>query len=161
MCIVIDINALSMVFNSSNLRHSEFTDVKQYIESRLGVVVFGGTKYKAELAKTGRYLRLLRLLRDAGKAISILDDAVDTIEVNVTALTKNTDCDDQHVIALLGASRCPLLCSIDNRSFTFVKDKSLYPKGNPVVRIYTSSRNKKLLKKSNAMCLMNVEIGLM
>ena len=159
MCIVIDINALSMVFNSSNSRHNEFTDVKQYIDSRAGFVVFGGTKYKAELAEAGRYLRLLRQLRDAGKAISILDNAVDTIEVHVLALTDKTDCDDQHVIALLGASRCALLCSIDNRSFPFVKDKSLYPKGSPAVRIYTSPRNRKLLKKVDPSCLRNVEVG--
>lgn len=159
MCIVIDINTLSMVFNISNARHGDFADVKQYIESRAGFVVFGGTKYKAELAVTGRYLRLLRQLRDAGKAVSIFDDAVDEIEASILALTANTDCDDQHVIALLGASRCALLCSVDNRSFPFVKDRSLYPKGCPAVRIYTSPRNRKLLKKSTPSCLSNVEIG--
>lgn len=159
MCIVIDINTLAMVFNSSNARHCDFVDVKQYIESRTGYVVFGGTKYKAELALTGRYLKLLRQLREAGKAVSIFDKAVDEIEASILELTDNTDCDDQHVIALLAASRCALLCSVDNRSFPFVKDKSLYPKGCPTVKIYTSPRNKKLLKGSRPSCLSNVEIG--
>lgn len=159
MCIVIDINTLSMVFNSSNLRHPDFTAVRDYIDSRAGFVVYGGTKYKAELAEAGRYMRLLRQLRDAGKAITILDAAVDTIETRVCTLTQNTDCDDQHVIALLGAARCPLLCSVDNRSFPYVKDKSLYPKGSPSVRIYTSPRNKNLLKKADPTVLSNVDYG--
>jgi hypothetical protein len=160
MCIVIDINTLAMVFNVSSARHGDFADVKKYVESRAGYVVFGGTKCKEELALTGRYLRLLRQLRDAGKAVSILDSAVDEIEASVLVLTANTDCDDQHVIALLAASRCTLLCSVDNRSFPFVKDRSLYPNGCPAVKIYTSPRNKKLLKRSTPSCLRNVEAGL-
>jgi hypothetical protein len=156
MCIVIDINTLSMVFNEANTRHAEFSAVKDWIHSRNGVVVYGGTKYKEELAKTEKFMRLLRLLRDSGKAITIVDDVVDAIESTVKTLTKNTDCDDPHIIALLGAARCPLLCSVDNRSFPFIKDKTLYPKGTPLVRIYTSPRNRNLLKKIDPVCLMNV-----
>lgn len=146
-----------MVFNESNERHADFAAVKDWIDSRNGVVVYGGTKYKEELAETVRFMRLLRLLRDAGKAITIVDKVVDDIESTVQNLTENTDCDDQHIIALLGAARCPLLCSVDNRSFPFVKDKALYPKGTPPVRIYTALRNRNLLRKMDPVCLLNVE----
>ena len=157
MCIVIDINSLAMVFNEDNARHADFSSVKSWIDGRCGFVVYGGTKYKAELAETVRYMRLLRLMRDAGQAISIRDEAVDEIERTVREKTNGTDCDDQHIIALLGAARCPLLCSVDNRSFEFVKDRSLYPKGAPVVKIYTSARNRKLLKKADPKSLRNIE----
>ena len=33
MCIVIDINTLSMVFNESNERHADFVAVKDWINS--------------------------------------------------------------------------------------------------------------------------------
>lgn len=157
MCIVIDINTLAMVFNTDNARHKDFCHVKTWIEERDGFVVYGGTKYKAELAETGRYMRLLRQLRDAGQAISIRDEAVDKIEIGVRRKTRGTDCDDQHVIALLGASRCLLLCSIDARSFEFVKDRNLYPKGTKAVKIYTSARNKRLLEKADPRTLTNTE----
>jgi predicted nucleic acid-binding protein len=156
MCIVIDINVIAMVFQQDNARHSEFVAVKEWLDAKLGVVVYGGTKYKEELAKTIKHAKLLRLMRDGGRAITISDEAVDLIEKDVHAKTGGTDCDDQHVIALLGAARCSLLCSIDNRSFPFVHDKLLYPKGAPRVKIYTSPRNKRLLKKSDPSTLKNV-----
>lgn len=157
MCIVIDINALAMVFNESSLRHKEFVFVKTWIENGLGFVVYGGTKYKSELAAAFKYMRLLRQMRDAGQAISICDNAVDEIESEVLRLTGDTDCDDQHVIALLAAARCSLLCSVDTRSFVFVKDRNLYPKGIPKVKIYSSKRNRALLKRSLPALLLNVE----
>lgn len=141
----------------SNARHADFTYVKKWIDGRCGFVVYGGTKYKAELAETTRYMRLLRLLRDAGQAISICDRAVDEIERSVRNKTNGTKCDDQHIIALLGASRCSLLCSTDSRSFVFVKDRSLYPKDAPTVKIYTSARNRRLLKKTDPRSLSNIE----
>lgn len=157
MCIVIDINALAMVFDEKNARHAEYTPIKQWIEEGNGFLIFGGTKYKAELAKTGRYMRLLRQMRDGGKAIAIKDSAVDALEEIVQQKTTGTQCDDQHIVALLGASRCKLLCSFDSRSFDFIKDFNLYPKGVPRVKIYTSARNKKLLKKSDPRKLTNVK----
>ena len=126
-----------MVFNEDNARHADFSSVKSWIDGRCGFVVYGGTKYKAELAETVRYMRLLRLMRDAGQAISIRDEAVDEIERTVREKTNGTDC--------------------DNRSFEFVKDRSLYPKGAPVVKIYTSARNRKLLKKADPKSLRNIE----
>lgn len=155
MCIVIDINTISMVFQVENERHSEFSDVKAWLDSKLGVVVYGGTKYKEELSKTVRHAKLLRQMRDGGRAVTIDDAAVDAQELLVKEKTQGTDCDDQHVIALLGTARCALLCSVDNRSFPFVQNKELYPKGAPRVKIYTSKRNKALLKKCDPAVLKN------
>lgn len=158
MCIVIDINALAMVFDDNHADHANFSSVKKWIEARCGFVVFGGTKYKRELALAGRYMRLIRILKDAGKAISISDEAVDKIEIDVRKKVKGNKCDDQHIIALLGAARCTLLCSVDARSFQFVKDRTLYPKGAPIVRIYSSNINKKLLKRADPNKLSHVDV---
>jgi hypothetical protein len=60
MCIVIDVNTLASVFNPETEKHEEFSPVKRWIEGGKGFVIYGGTKYKAELQKTFRYLRLIR-----------------------------------------------------------------------------------------------------
>ncbi len=147
MCIVVDINTLAPVFNEMCVRHEEFCPVKNWIDKGRGFLVFGGTRYKEELRRTYRYLRLVRQMKDSGQAVAIRDDLVDAAEVEVIEVTKGTDCDDQHIIALLGVSRCPLFCSNDSRSYKYIGDKSLYPKGMARVRIYSSKKNHTLLKQ--------------
>ncbi len=110
-------------------------------------MVYGGTKFKNELIQSYRRTRLLRTMRDAGYAVEISTTAVDAIEAEVAAKVKGTKCNDPHIIALLAAAKCALLCSLDKESFPFIKNRALYPKGSPKVRIYTSPRNANLLKK--------------
>lgn len=157
MCIVVDINALALVFSPESKKHAEFSPVRKWVEEGRGFVVYGGTSYKAELAETYRYLRLIRQMRDGGQAVSIRDSVVDALEEDVRQKTQGTQCNDQHIIGLLGAARCSLLCSGDSRSFKFVKDRRLYPKGMPRVRVYSSSRNANLLVTMAKGSLTNVE----
>lgn len=147
MAIVIDINSLSAVFSKENNRHNDFCEIKKWIESGEGCMIYGGTKYKEELKCMYHYTKLIRYLKDIGKVISINDEIVDKREKHIIERTIGTDCDDQHIIALLGVSHCSLLCSSDERSYSFVRDRSLYPKGSPKVKIYKSKKNISLLKK--------------
>jgi hypothetical protein len=156
MCIVVDINTLAPVFSETCDKHAEFRPVKEWIDGGRGVLVFGGTEYKRELARTFRYMRLVRQMKDAGKAVAIRDDVVDAIEIDVRTKTRGQRCDDQHIIALLGASRCPLFCSDDLRSYNYVKQRSLYPAGMPKVRIYSSSKNSRMLKLMSPSILKNL-----
>lgn len=148
MCIVIDANVFGAVFSEDDQRHEEFAPVKEWIMSGRGAMVYGGTKYKKEILEAPRRQRFVRLLRDSGKAIAIADCTVDQRHAEVERLTQSTDCDDQHIVALLGVSRCPLLCSGDKRSFAHIKNRDLYPKGAPKIKIYSSSRNSRLLGRS-------------
>lgn len=148
MCIVVDINTLAPTFNETCDRHNDFVLVKDWIDRGHGFLVFGGTKFKEELKKAHRYLRLVRLMKDSGRAIAIRDDIVDAEEARVRALTDGTDCDDQHIIGLLCASRCPLVCSMDARAYRYFHDRTLYPDGMVRVRIYSSRRSAALLRKS-------------
>lgn len=148
MCIVVDINTLAPVFDESCNLHPDFVHVKNWIKSGQGYLVFGGTKFKEELKKSYRYLRLIRQMKDSGQALAVRDDVVDAEEARVKDQTEGTDCDDQHIIALLGASRCPLLCSADKRSYKHVRNRNLYPAGMPRVRIYSSGKNRSLLSRS-------------
>lgn len=156
MCIVVDINALPPVFSERCDKHSDFCHVKTWIEAGKGFLVFGGTSYKRELAKAFRYLRLVRIMKDGGRAVAIRDDVVDKLERVIVQKTAGKDCDDQHLIALLAASHCPLFCSIDSRSFKFVKDRGLYPRKMVRVKVYSSAKNADLLKPMARTMLKNV-----
>lgn len=155
MSIVVDTNVFGVVFDSSSVDHSEFAPVRDWIEKRDGFLLFGGTTYKNELFQSHRRTRLVRLLKDAGSAIEISTAAVDRIESQVRSLVSGTSCNDPHIIALLAAASCSLLCSRDKESFPFIKDKRYYPKGAPRVRIYTGSRNRKLLSPGHRSTITN------
>ena len=148
MCIVIDACALSHVFNAKDKRHKFYAPVLDWIEKKKGFVVFGGTTYKGELRKAYRYLRMIRNLKDAGKAVSISDKAVDEEEQRIADLTKSAGrrCNDRHIIALLSASRCNLLCTEDGKSHRYVKNTAFYC-DRTKVHLYTSTTTRALLLK--------------
>lgn len=156
MCIVVDINTLAPVFSEHSKQHKIFSPIKEWIEKGQGFLVFGGSRYMDELMAATKYLRIIRLLNDSGKAIRIRKELVDKAEVEIIKRTKDTDCDDQHIIALLRTSRCPLLCSNDSRSFKHIKNRALYPQDMKRVRIYTSkTRPNTLLKPMKRDSLKN------
>lgn len=145
MAIVVDINCLARVFNAENVEHAEFAPVLDYVMSGRGKLLFGGAGYMNELARAGRYRKLVAELAKAGKAARVTDAVVDQLEAQVRAKVNLDVCDDPHIIALLSASNCGLLCSDDARSYPFVHDRSLYQKDCVRVRIYRSRRNARIL----------------
>ncbi len=147
MAIVIDVNVFPCVFDIDCEHHADFAPIKSWIERRDGFLVYGGTKFKNELLQSYRRSKLVRTLRDAGFAVEISTTVVDALEAEVKTKVQGTKCNDPHIIALLAAAKCALLCSHDKESFPFIKDRSLYPQGTPKVRIYTSQRNAGLLGK--------------
>lgn len=157
MCIVIDVNVLPLVFDQNNAQHENFSPVNNWIFSNKGYLVYGGNSYRKELEKMPRYMRLIRYLREDGKAIHVKDNEVDKVEVFISGKINKTDCDDPHIMAILAASKCCLLCSCDLRSFEFIKNKKLYPKGTPKIKIYTSKKNVSLLRKSDPSTLTNIQ----
>ncbi|TVS18429.1 MAG: hypothetical protein EA424_10900 [Planctomycetaceae bacterium] len=147
MSIVVDVNAIVPVFNENDLSHKDFAPVREWIIKGRGRLVFGGTKYKAELKKTIRYARLIRRLKDAGKACEVHQDMVDEREREIVTETVGTDCDDQHLIAILSVSGCLLFCSQDRRADKFITDRRWYSKGRRRPRIYRSIKNRNLLSQ--------------
>ena len=142
MVMLVDTNTLSRVFDENNAEHAEFRPVKEWFTSH-GCFVFGGTKYKQELAKAN-YLRLFNLYKDRRKIISISDIEVNRLEKAI-ALKVDHNCDDQHLLAILVASNCSLVCSKDARAFHYFSKIRNYCTGAPSVKIYSRSKNKTLL----------------
>ena len=147
MCIVVDINTFSMVFDQANSKHADFSPVKEWLERRQGLIVFGGTKYLKELQHNRSHLRIINQLRIAGLAVRVNDKIVDEREEAIRQVTTELKCNDQHLIALLGVSGSSILVSLDSESYPFIKDRKLYPVGMRRVRIYSSCRNRRLLRR--------------
>jgi len=144
MCIVIDANTIACVFEEDCKKHNDFRPVKNWIYEGGGKMVVGGTKFKSEIYGMRKYAKVFKLLKDARKLCEIVDSEVDNKEQAILKMTAMTNCNDQHVIALISVSGCRLVCSEDKASFKYLKDCRFYPKGKRP-KIYSSKANKKLL----------------
>lgn len=127
--IVIDTNTVSRVFDRENREHDQYAPVLNWILKGKGRMVYGGTTYQEEVP-LDRWLKklpqLFRLLRDKGKLAMIHTETVDDLEERVKVFINDSRCDDPHIIALVIASSCRLVCTDDRRSEEFLKSKSLY-----------------------------------
>lgn len=156
MCIVVDINTLAPVFNEQCQDHAAFAPVRMWILYGKGCLVYGGTKFKNELVRALRYLKLIRKLKDAHKACEIDATVVDAKETVVIEQTEGTDCDDQHIIALLSVSGCMLFCSADGRAVPYLHDRRFFPNRRQRPRVYRSARNADLLSDKFLVVLRHV-----
>ena|SRR5690554_3908565 len=145
MCLIIDANCFSCVFDKSDKNHSEFSAILKWITEGEGKIVYGGKKYKSELKNASKYIRIFRLLKEAKRAIEVCDDKVNRAEKIASSLKVHKDFDDPHLIAIATVSGCKIICTQEKRAIPFLKDPKLYPKGCTPPSLYTSSRNKDLL----------------
>lgn len=162
MCIVIDTNAMASVFSASSKDHDQFKPVHDWIRYKNGKIVYGGTTYLAELKKAKKFATIFRRLRDVGKVIELRDcKKVDDIEKKLKAKVKDSKFNnDPHIIAIITASKCKIVCTKDESSFKFIQNRKLYPRGISPPKIYTRERNKNILKNDNIadICKPNVTL---
>lgn len=136
MCLVIDMNVIPSVFNQESEHHTDYKPVFDWIIGGKGKMVCGGTKYWDEFKTMGKYLRFFNQLKKAGKVVKVNDGEVDIKMKELMQQCSDPDFDDPHIAALLIVSGCKVLCSEDERSYPYIKDKSWYPKGSTVPKIY-------------------------
>jgi hypothetical protein len=98
MCIVVDTNVLARVLEPHCKEHAKYRPVSKWILEGKGHAVFGGSKYRKEPIKAGRFMKLFRYLKDAGRAVEIRTNAVDVRENEIICMTQGSDCDDRHII---------------------------------------------------------------
>ncbi|MDD2918501.1 hypothetical protein [Rhodoferax sp.] len=150
MCIIIDTNTLSKVFKTTDKKHSEFKPVLDWIKDGNGKIIVGGTTFNNEiLVKVQWFVKAYQLLRQCGKVVEIDMRKVDKQEAWLKKQITDDDFDDPHIVALIGISGCKLVCTGDARSFPYIQNKKLYPKGKVPPSIYTKASNKQLLCDSN------------
>jgi hypothetical protein len=142
MCLVIDANTIGKVFDRRNADHERFKPVAIWVTSGDGSVIYGGTKYLKELGR-GKYLGLYTELFNARRAVRIDTKAVDTRAATVKSKVKDKAFNDAHIVALVGLSRCCLVCTDDIESLPYLKRKDLYPDGVKVPHIYRHPNDSK------------------
>lgn len=149
MCIIVDSNNVNRVFHPNNKERLEFLPVYQWIISGNGKLVIGGSKFHNELKKNQWFMPLLSQLSRVGKVLNVPALKVDqlTEEIKLT-IREGEDFDDPHIVSLLALSGCKLICSADKRAYPYFTKSDFFTKSHRP-KIYSSSRNKDLLKDQN------------
>lgn len=146
MCLVIDTNTLSYVFNPANSNHEEFKPVLDWIKKGKGKIIFGGNNYLKELERAPRCLRIIRRFQEKRKALNVnKDNVVDWWEEKLKLKVNNQKFNDPHIMALIIVSKCKVLCTKDERSHKYLFDLSLYPSDVKPPKIYSQKANINLL----------------
>lgn len=148
MCLVIDTCCLAMVFDEKNNRHYHFQPVLDWVTSGDGKMIYGGTKYKSELKEAYRYLGIVSELKRSRRAIELSDSDVDTLARRLKILVVDPEFNDEHIAALVIASRCCVVCTNDNTAISYLKRPALFsPYKMRRPRIYSSNHNRGLCCK--------------
>ncbi|MBF0538327.1 MAG: hypothetical protein HQL03_08765 [Nitrospirae bacterium] len=147
MCIVIDTNCISCVFDEDNDEHHDFEPVYKWLRYGKGKIVYGGSTYAGELQKITARRNFLKGFEKADKIVYIDDADVDNKEEEYKAHV-NRDFDDPHIVAIVAVSGVKLVCTKDKRAIPFLKNKQFYKKGKSP-KIYTSKKNADLLCDDN------------
>lgn len=146
MCVIVDTNCFSSVFNKSAKDHKRFAPVYDWLMyGKGGRLVYGGTKYKKEINfKTEHYKTLLREIERKGRLVPLSDADVDALAATVKEQVSDAAFNDEHLVAIVGISKCCVVVTLDKEADQFLKRRDLYPQGVKPPKIYRNSRNKKL-----------------
>jgi predicted nucleic acid-binding protein len=156
MGLIIDTNAVAMVFNSENSRHKEFKPVLDCLINRKtkSKLVYGGNKYLEEVNNFKAHLKLLVLLNQLGKTIKLDDTKVNNKqdEIEKELIKKGFDpinddkYNDCHILAMAILSKTKVIVSNDMKSKPLICDKKYYSRSKHIPVFYTSLRNNRILK---------------
>lgn len=146
MCVILDTNCFGSVLNTSAKDHKRFAPVYDWLMyGKGGRLVYGGTKYKKEINfRTERYRSLIVEIERMGRLVPLSDAAVDELAAIVKAKVNDDKFDDEHIVAIVGISKCCVVVSLDKRADPFLKRPDLYPAGVKPPKIYRNARSKKL-----------------
>lgn len=148
MCVVIDPSCLPKMFDSKNSEHDDFKSVKKWLTEGPGRMVWGGSKYSAELSKLKRYFGTIVELRKSGRARILPDETIDQVASALKQSEPNRKFNDEHLVAIAVVSRCSLICTSDRKASPYLRKEELYaPFGVRRPKIYTRKNHRHLLHK--------------
>jgi hypothetical protein len=135
-----------MVFDGKNKKHSKFIPVLNWINGK-GRMVYGGTKYNDELGKAAKYLPYVVELSKRRRTVQIPNATVDPIAADLKAQCPEPEFDDEHIVALVIASRCCVVCTDDSVAIDYLKRSDLFNPYDGVSRpkIYRGHKSHKTL----------------
>lgn len=145
MCLVLDTNVFGAFFDPNNIKHEDFIPVLTWVVYGKGKLVYGGTKYKTEMKAAKKYIKFFASLQRAGKLVLVCDAVVDSHEAELSRIEPNKDFDDPHIIAIIIASECRIVCTNDKRALPYLKRPEFYKGKVKKPKIYQSIKNISLL----------------
>ncbi len=149
MCIIVDANVFSKVFDPLNEKHEEFKPVFEWIVKKNGKLVVGGSKYIKEITTIARFTKLLNQLKKARKIYYHSQAIVDAKALEFRDIFTTTDYDDQHILALIATTSCRLLCTNDEGLIKYAKMRIFYSARQRKVLIYKKKSDKTKLISQN------------
>jgi len=157
MCIIADPPTLIPIFKQTDPEHKTFSAVLEWVMKGGGKFVIGGTKYTQELAAVRSIIPFMQELARQGKIFNASSDAVDKEEANLKAICPEADFDDPHLVALVKATGCRLICIRDPRAHRYLRMSKLYRSPSDRPKLYTREKNKNILCQNNvATCCKGV-----
>ncbi|MCY4099714.1 MAG: hypothetical protein OXF46_02215 [Rhodobacteraceae bacterium] len=123
MCVIIDANVMGVFINSTKEKNRSAWELKNYIQDRRILLVFGGKKLKKEYRKNNDFSRWLRLQILGGSA-NVIDDKIINVEEKKLKIVSCLS-DDEHVLALAKVSGARLLYTKENALAKDFKNRKL------------------------------------
>ncbi|PYV22794.1 MAG: hypothetical protein DMG27_17405 [Acidobacteria bacterium] len=152
MCLVIDACCIPKVFDTENQQHFNYAPVLEWVSSPSGKgrIIYGGTKYGDELLNLGRYRKIIIELKRMGRVVELPRDQVDRIAHALKAEITDAEINDEHLIAIVIASKCCVVCTDDDGAIHYLKRKEFYSNRRMKrPEIYHSLDNQKLCCRKN------------
>jgi hypothetical protein len=125
MCLIIDANCFRLVFSKDAKKHKNFAPVWKWISEGRGRMIYGGTKYNRELRDWGM-LGVVSELAKQRKTVQIPTATVDPIALALKAKFPEAAFDDEHIVALVIASRCRVVCTNDNPAISYLRRPDVF-----------------------------------
>src|SRR5580704_4992856 len=125
MCLVIDTCCLGLVFGVGTKQHDRYSPVFNWINEGNGYMIYGGTKYNTEL-KRAKVLGIVSELAKKNRTIHLQDAAVNQIAADLKVKFPEPEFDDEHIVALVIASRCGVVCTKDNVAISYLKRNDVF-----------------------------------
>ena len=139
MCAIVDANVLGEVFGSDPTEAGKY--FYDWLDKRGGILVTGGTKFKAEADNNAIFARDLRERINSGRARQFPDEDVDAETVIVDAMNV-CESDDQHILALARVSNTRILFTNDDALQNDFRNPNII--SNPRGQIYTTAVRKEV-----------------
>lgn len=150
MCIVIDTNVFSRVFDKGNTEHAEYKAVRDWIYEGKGKMVYGGSTYEKENIQNSKRNRALINSLDLAKKVYRANKAeVDIHEKRAKGIFNKKEFDDPHLAAIVCTSGCKLICTYDKNSLEYLKSPKIYKSYSAIPKFYLSKKNTDLLADRN------------
>ena len=150
MCLIVDANCFSHVFNSNDKRHQSFMPVYNWLfNGHGGGLIFGGDKYRREVdLRSSKYRPLIAELERKGRLFEVCGRCVNEIAAELKTAVTDPGFDDEHIVALVIVSRCRVVCTEEVRAIPFFKRTDLYPHGSTPPLIYRDKRNSSIVRNA-------------